>query len=99
MFRRGHADADGTGQHPLIVDAENPGIRQIVKTIADLEIRIGLDCPLIEVGIIAQAVNSVLFSFSFRQAIVDLVKQFDAALERAAPALGLMDRIHRNPTL
>jgi hypothetical protein len=81
MFRRGHADADGTGQHALAENAENPEIRQIVKTIGNGVVRIGLDCALSEVSATLQTTNRVLLDFRFRQTIFDMIQQLDAAVK------------------
>jgi hypothetical protein len=80
MFRCGHADADGTGQHAFAENAENPGIRQIVKTIGNPVVRIRLDCTLMEVSAVPQTINRVLFDFRFRQTIFDL---FSSSMPRS----------------
>src|SRR3984957_9521177 len=78
-FRRSDADADGTYEDAVEINAENPGIGQVVKTVGDPSIAIWLDGALLEIGAVAETIDGVLFRFGPRQAIVDLVEQLNPA--------------------
>src|SRR5882724_6253626 len=78
-FRRRYAEPDGTYEDAVEINAENPGIGQVVKTVGDPSIAIWLDGALLQISAVAQAIDGVLFRFGLCQAIVDLIKQLNPA--------------------
>ena len=82
IVSRCHADANGACQFAVEIDAENPGVRQIVEAVGQSLIGARLDGALMQIGSVSQAVDGFFFSFRFCQAIVDLIEQPNFALKR-----------------
>jgi hypothetical protein len=78
MFRRGDADTNGACEDAFEINAEYPGIGELIKAIGHFPIGIGLNRGLVQVGAITQLIDRVLVGFGFRQPIVDSIEQLDA---------------------
>ena len=78
-FRRQHADADRTAEFPVNIDAEGPGIGQIVVAIGDACSGNSTTRAFAQIGAVAQPIDFFLFLGSFGEAIIDVIEQVRAA--------------------